>query len=147
MFEKAIKKLAQIDVNRLVLEEFEKEKEAAFDLNTEEQLFKLGIDSDGEDLGDYAPLTIAIRSSRGLPIDRITLRFEGDFHNSWVANFNTWPIVFDSTDPKTGEIVDQFGEDIFGLTDRNLKKFLDQILRDAIQKTLKKRIQAAISSL
>lgn len=147
MFEKAIKRLREIDLGKIALEEFEGVKHIAFDLNTDDQLFKQGVDSKGQDLGDYAPFTVMIRNSRGLPVDRITLRFEGDFHEAWEGDFNHWPVIFGSRDPKTDELTFQFGDDIFGLTEENIDKLIKSGLKDAIREALKTQIQKKLSTI
>lgn len=144
MFEEAIKQLKKIDLEKIALKEFESMKEEAFDLNTEDQLFSRGVDAHGVSLGDYAPLTIRLRSEAGLPVDRITTRVEGDFHAGWEANFSRWPVFFTSSDSKTGELIFLFGEDIFGLEEKNISKLIEDGIKEGIQKRFKESVSNAL---
>ena len=147
MFERVIADLRKIKIDKIALKEFEKMKEEAFDLNTEDQLFSKGIDSKGQSLGSYAPLSVTLRREAGLPVDRITTRITGAFHRGWKGNFKRWPVVFDSTDPKTGELLFQFGEDLFGLTNSSLNKLLDEGLYQRIQEASAKSFSSALEGL
>ena len=142
MFEELIKKIKAIDLEKIALEEFENKKEEAFDLNTESQLFEKGEDSEGQTLGDYAPLSVVLRSEAGLPVDRITTRVTGDFHDAWEGNFVKFPVPFTSSDSKTPDLIALFGVRIFGLTPKSIDILLEDGLRDAItdnfQETLSK---------
>lgn len=147
MFDKVVKKLNNIDMSLIALEAFKDNKEIAFDMNTEEQLFGQGVDSFGRSLGDYAPLTVILRSEAGLPVDRITLKVTGDFYDGWEGDFNSWPVMFTSSDPKTGELLFMFGSDIFGLTDQNLKKLIDEQILESINDKFKSRLSKIFKDL
>lgn len=144
LFDKTIKALKQIDVSEISLQGLKRKKEEAFDLNTDDQLFSKGIDSEGKSLGTYAPLTIKLRSEAGLPVDRITTRVTGDFHDAWEGNFTKWPVPFTSSDSKTPDLIFLFGVSIFGLTDDNIDVLLDDGLRDEITESVEKNISKAL---
>jgi len=113
------------------------------DLNTKIQLFEYGEDSRGVELaaigGGYAPSTIKIKSRKGQPSNRVTLKDTGDFHKSFKilvksnANFSI------TSDPnKNGvDLHDRWGDDIEGLQPENVikainfleKEFYKQVLR------------------
>ena len=147
MFEGIIKKLKSVDLEKISLNEFSNVKEEAFDLNTEDQLFSKGVDSNGNSLGAYAPLSVKLRGEAGLPTDRITLKITGDFYDGWEANFSKFPVEFTSRDEKTGEILFQFGNEIFGLTKDNIKNLLDEGLKERIQDSFKKSVSIAIKEV
>lgn len=106
-------------------------QEIALDLNTDSQLFDKGIDANGNLLpGPYAPFTIDIKGLKGQPTDRITLKDSGDFHESFFMSATKFPIVIDATDSKRNELVGEWGEDIFGLTDESQSSLNEDILPD-----------------
>lgn len=97
------------------------------DLNTDDQLFEQGIDSKGLALGEYSDVTIEIKKSKGQRIDHITLKDTGEFYSRFKAvkvpdgiELSLNPIRGDSN------LVDDFGEDIQGLTDQNLSKIINE---------------------
>jgi hypothetical protein len=59
----------------------DKNKEDIVDLN-KAQMLVLGVDADGDQLGEYAPLSVEIRDDAGLQTDYIDLRFTGKFQDS-----------------------------------------------------------------
>lgn len=134
-------------MEEIALEALEDSKEVAFDLNTEDQLFDRGVDSNDQSLGSYAPLSVTLRSEAGLPVDRITLKITGDFYDGWEADFSSFPIAFTSRDEKTSEILFQFTSDIFGLTKRNTEKLVDEEVTSRVQDISKKRVFNALSAL
>lgn len=132
------------------LQKFDLEKELAnlvrrtdneiIDLNTDAQLFDKGIDSTGQSLpGTYAPFTIEIKSALGQPTDRITLKDTGDFHDSFFLKGSGFPFEVDASDSKRNELVSEWGEDIFGLTEENQSSWNDDHLED-VQNIFKKAL-------
>ena len=145
MFKDVTKKIKAINVEKLTLKSFEKVKEEAFDLNTEDQLFDRGVDSNGRSLGSYAPLTVRLRGEAGLPVDRITLKVTGDFYDGFEGDFSAFPVPFTSSDEKTAELLYMFGEEIFGLANENIERLLNDSLRERIQDDFKKHIFKALA--
>jgi hypothetical protein len=102
----------------VVLESVKDNEHYIVDLNTEDQLFQQGIDSDGSQVGPgYAPLTITIKRQKGQPTDRVTLRDTGDFHKSFKISYGADSFAIMATDPKSRELEQKYGREIFGLTD------------------------------
>jgi len=129
--QKFISNLKSYDVEKELLNVVQNNEDVIRDLNTEDQLFQKGIDSKGNKLPTpYAPFTIAIKQQKGQPTDRITLRDEGDFHNSFFVNADKFPIRIDATDEKRDKLVREWGEDIFGLTEQSLFETRKDILPD-----------------
>jgi len=136
----SVKKVKAFDFEKAILKVVKDNDNIAIDLNTDNQLFDKGIDSTGSLLpGPYAPMTIEIKSILGQPIDRITLRDTGDFHDGFFMDASKFPLVIDSSDSKTSELKSEWGEDIFGLTDESQTEFNEQIL-PGIQDSLRKGI-------
>lgn len=114
-----------------VSKQFESE---ILDMNTEEQLFKKGIDSDGDSLGKYAPLTVQIKSGLGQPTDRVTLKDTGDFHRSFFARFVGKNIAIGANDEKADKLEDRYTSSIYGLTDDNLQEVIELVKPEMINK-------------
>ena len=105
-----------------ILREFES---VIIDLNTENQLFERGIDANGEALPmPYAPFTVDYKQAVGQPTDRITLRDTGEFHSGFFVRYKNKEFSLWSSDGKTEELIDRWGEDIFGLTEESLNELI-----------------------
>ena len=101
------------------------------ELNSEEQLYKKGETSTGVSIDTYQPyrpLTIQIKTEKGQPTDRVTLNDTGDFYESFVIFADEVGFEIDATDWKRGELVDKYGEEIFGLNEENRQKVAREIL-------------------
>ena len=138
----SIKKLKSFDFEKAILKVVKDNDNVAIDLNTDSQLGEKGIDSKGNLLpGPYAPFTID--SKRGLSgfagvTSHITLFGEGNFHESFSMNANSFPVIIKASDSKRNELINEWG-DVEGLTPESQSEFNEQILDD-IQSTLKKGI-------
>lgn len=113
------------------------------DMNSQGQLFEKGIDRNGDSIASYRPykpLTIEIKRLKGQPVNRVTLRDEGDFHASFQVIANNNSFFIDATDPKTLDLIRKYGEQIMGLTDENLDIFVWQYLYPELLTTLKEQL-------
>lgn len=137
-FDKARKKIAKLRkaqgkvIGRAIL----KNKAEILDLITEEQLFKLGVNSDGIELSSfqpYTPRTKQIKGVKGQPVNRVTLRDEGDFHESFNLKIVNNKLLIFATDPKTEKLTIKYGEEIFGLTDDSLREVRRIIKSDIVK--------------
>lgn len=97
-------------------------------LNTQEQLFKKGVDSKGVSLGVYAPFTIDKKQQDNLPFNHVTLFQEGDFYKTWTVKMVNGNIVIEADGDKSDKnLMDVYGEDIVGLIKENLQKLIDEV--------------------
>jgi len=104
------------------------------DLN-KAQMLVAGIDSDGDQLGQYAPFTIQERSKKGLQTDYIDLRFDGDFQDKMELNpTGKTEVEFDSKDPKWDSDISKQWPDALGLTSDNEERAGDMIFIDIDKK-------------
>lgn len=117
-------------------------KEFIISLNTEDQLFEKGINSEGvllKDIGGndftesgYSPVTIEIKKSKtgkGSKTANITLYDTGEYYESHKVKvdasgfeINADPIKDDTN------LFDEWGEEIVGLTDESLQKLISFLL-------------------
>jgi len=98
------------------------------DLNTDDQLFDKGITADGQKIADsdpYTPFTVAIKRIKGQPTDRVTTRDTEDFHGSFFATKVGASVVVNARDPKTKDLVERYGPQLFGLTNENEDEIRD----------------------
>lgn len=92
------------------------------DMNSEDQLYEQGINRLGVNIMDYAPyspLTIEIKKEKGQPYNRVTLRDEGDFEQSFYVESDTQQFTIKAADWKTEDLIQRYGRQILGLTEEN----------------------------
>lgn len=111
------------------------------ELNTIEQLYNKGINSQGINLerigGHYSEVTVFGDASRGIkgklaknqPVDRVTLKDTGAFYKSWKVFLDSSNDFEITNDPiKDGEnILDRWGKQVIGLTDESQSKFNEEV--------------------
>lgn len=113
------------------------------DMNTEQQLYERGENALGVSISDYmpyAPLTIDIKTMKGQPTDRVTLRDTGDFHESFFIRADNNGFTIDATDWKREKLVNKYGRQIFGLTDENKTYLAKEILLPELIKKTKETL-------
>ena len=117
-------------------------KDDIVELNVE-QLNDRGVNRLGVSINTYrpyTPYTVRLKSEKGQPTDRVTLRDTGDFHRSFELIPEPTIFYISATDGKTPELVDKYGSDIFGLTPDNMGKtsvMIYPLVMEAIKKELK----------
>jgi hypothetical protein len=98
------------------------------DLNTKNQLYDKGIDSEGRSLGDYSANTIEGtnqyqgKKQKGQRYDHITLNDTGAFYESFKVFLDSnsdFEITADTLKDTT-DLIEEYGENILGLTDESL---------------------------
>ena len=108
------------------------------DLNVD-QLNK-GVNSLGQPIEpEYRPFTVRIKKEKGQPFNRVTLKDEGDFHDSFFLVINPTSIAIYATDEKTAKLERKYGKEIFGLTDENLQEIID-LLKPELQNHFKELV-------
>ena len=110
------------------------------DYNTEEQLFKRGQDSEGNELfPPYTPFTVSIKQSKGQPTDRVTLYDTGQFHASFYVDWRATEFEIYARDVLTPKLAGKYGPEIFGLDDNSQQDLIDNLrgpLADNLRNTL-----------
>ena len=101
-------------------------KDYIIELNTEgektSQLFELGVDSQGNRLGDYSGFTKNIKASKGQRIDHITLKDTGEFYKSFKVTPNKKGFRITANPNKDdSNLFDDFGVDIVGYKENVFK--------------------------
>ncbi len=93
-------------------------------MNTEDQLWALGVDSKGNTLTPaYTPFTVGLKRQRGQRTDHVTLKDTGAFYNSFMVTVqkDSFTINADTTTDDGDDLAVKYGIDIIGLTDKNLE--------------------------
>jgi len=129
----SIKKLAT-RLKRLSADEM-KQKLAELVQETSEEVLNMnraqlmqGMDSQGNSLGKYQSESYA-RFKRTLnPRGVVDLKLTGSFHENFFIASEV-PLIIWSYDEKTNDLVEKYGEDIFGLTEDNRKAYLVGYIR------------------
>ncbi|MFM7856693.1 MAG: hypothetical protein ACKO96_33400, partial [Flammeovirgaceae bacterium] len=99
-------------------------------LNTENQLFEEGIDSEGRDLGEYRPFTIEVKRKTGLPWDHVTLFQTGEFYASFRVTYDANGFSIDANGDKPDKnLFDVYGDNVLGLTSFNMERIKTVILQ------------------
>lgn len=80
-------------------------------------------DSDGESLGEYASIAYANKKGSHL----VDLFLTGSFQDKLLLEADKFPARFDSSDKKTEQLTERYGESIFGLDEKSKGAFVGEI--------------------
>ena len=134
MFEPLHKLFDQIDaldIDNVMFDVWEGEdiQEIIIELNTIKQLFDIGIDSNGQSLGNYSQTTVKMKRADGLPYDRVTLRQDGIFYKSFNIIPESDGFIIDA-DPikQSQDLTETYGEAIIGLTAESKEQLIKAII-------------------
>ena len=128
-----------VDVVKSIVEENANE---IIDLNTKDQLYKDGIGSDGQKLKPaYSNPYKKLKKALSQPTDRVTLRLDGDFYNSFEIIIGNEQFRINATDRKTEWLIKRYGEKVFGLTKDNLDLFRQIVIKPELLKEIRKKIK------
>lgn len=114
--------------------------EQIIELNTDNQLYDEGINSDGGLLRPYSPTTILFKRQQGRPYNRTTLFDTGDFYRGFKIKYNYPILSIYSTDNKSSDLMDKYGNNIFGLTTENSKVLNYEIIQPELHEFIKKHL-------
>ena len=126
-------------INALIQELLKRNAQILIGLQTNGQMYA-GLRSDGSEIEpSYTRLTKQIKSEKGQPYDRVTLKDTGSFYKKTFIKLDPDGFEFDSADPKRDELVEKYKEAIFGLTDENKAK-LSRRLKAQLLNEIKQRL-------
>lgn len=115
--------------------------EEIIDLNRDNQLYDLGIDSDADLLTpQYSNTTILFKRQEGKPYNRVTLFDTGDFYRGFRIKLNYPNFSIYSTDEKSSMLQDKYGSNIFGLITENQRKVNYEIIKPELDAFISKTL-------
>lgn len=123
---------------------FQKIKEIEKDLTrlNKRQLFEKSSDIFGNPIGYYSFATEVISKGKKKAGDPFDLFDTGDFFKGFFIKIDNGNVSFGSSDPKTPLIFQNLlSTDIFGLTDSNLNKVIQEKLLPLYLKEIRKVLQ------
>lgn len=120
-------------------------EDTIIDLN-KAQMIVLGIDADGDQLGEYTPYSSQIREAAGLQTEFIDLRFTGDFQDSIELNLTPNGYEIDATDEKWTDKIEPRFPDALGLIDDNEDR-VTNIITSKIEKESEKYFQTSTTNI
>lgn len=110
------------------------------DLNVD-QIFNFSEDVFGNALGFYSKGTELITKGEKKAGDPFTLKDTGEFLEDVFSKVDSDSIFFDTKDSKKPDVLrNLLSEDIFGLTDENLQKFINEKLTPFFQSYFKSKL-------
>ena len=92
-----------------------------------------GKDSNDEPLAPYRDKNYAELKLHLNPKGVTDLNLTGDFHKSFFVRVDKFPISIWAKDAKTNKLVGEYGEDIFGVSKRNLERVKEQGINQDIE--------------
>ena len=145
-FERMLNNINKLDINDIFYSLWSDNKVQNYiiDLNTEgeqtSQLYNLGIDSEGNNLGEYSPYTIQFKVEKGQRFDHITLKDTGDFYETFKVKPTKKGFELTANPNKDDDnLFEIYGKEIVGLTKDNQKLLIAFISSD-FEKELEKRL-------
>jgi len=135
-------------VYRLVADIVRDNETEIVELNSQTQLYEQGINANGKKIASYrpyAPLTVKLKKLKGQPTNRVTLRDEGDFHESFFLEVSNTDFFIDASDSKTRELIEKYGEDVLGLTPQSLEQVRVGIVAPELIRRLRLHFQRVLS--
>lgn len=106
-------------------------KDIVIGMNVEDQLYLKGIGSDNVPLieeNPYHPFTVHTKTQKGQPVNRVTLRDEEDFHESFKIKRSKTTAEIGATDPKADDLERKYGSTIYGLIQDNENEIRDDYI-------------------
>ena len=131
-FADALENWDKVDVTQLTADAMQKNKEAILDLNREQM--QHGKKSNGSEITPaYTPFTINEKIKKGQPYGNVTLKDTGSFQDKMELEAKRTKYTITSLDSKTPDLMDKYGEDIFGLTVSGKKEAWLIVRPDVVQ--------------
>ena len=137
-----IQALQKFDPRQTILDTAENRSQDIVRYVTEMQLYIEGVRGSDEafiaDYDSYAALTIAIKTAKGQPTDRVTLRDTGAFHESFKVETTNEDFEITADDQKTDELKERYGDGIMALTDQHLHSIKQKMFLPELRKQFMK---------
>lgn len=109
----------------------------------QQQLYRRGITGDGKRIWDtqpYAPRTIKNKRRKGQVTTRVTLKDTGKFYDEFDVVITAEGFYLTSNTEYSIYLEKRYGDNIYRLTDENLKRLLNVHIRPELKKRLRRRL-------
>lgn len=134
-----LERVQNLDVGRLVKMTIGQTRQLIVEKN-QDQLTQ-GIKSDGSNITpEYTFFTKEKKKAKGRDPDIVTLYDTGDFYRDMFVDVGSDVIEIDSTDYKSEDLKDKYGDKIFGMTRDSKEEYVNEaipVLVDKIKEILK----------
>lgn len=113
-----------IDLADIFSDVIEKNEQHLIDLNHNQLQF--GLDSEGNYLREYQSPAYALEKQSMNPkagLGNPDLKYTGAFYRGWSLLITNSEFLFDSGDSKTSDLIEKYGQNIFGLRKENIESF------------------------
>lgn len=127
-----LRKFQALDTDQVAVQAIENSKELMADLNAEQ--INSGLRSDGTLMPDYSIRSVV---QYGKPYGPIRLRDTGAWQQGMYVTVHGDNVVFSSTDSKDRHLVDKYGTQIQGLSD----KYKNEAIRESIRPSFMRQIK------
>jgi hypothetical protein len=135
-----LRKITIVQQEEGILQILKANQATAMDLNLAQLL--AGKDSTGKTIEPkYSESYAEFKKIINQPSDRVTLKLDGGFHESWYMDTTAWPAFFGSDDFKEDALVEKYGDNIFGLDEASMEDLNKNYLLEQIQVYYKKLLQ------
>jgi len=114
-----------IDLADIFSDVIAKNEDHLIQLN-QNQLYKDSSDSEGNQLQQYNSLEYAREKESMNPsvgFRNTDLYYTGAFYRGWSLLITNSEFLFDSSDSKTSDLIEKYGQNIFGLSAKNIESF------------------------
>jgi predicted transcriptional regulator len=134
-----------LDINKVINDTVKNHgiDDLIIELNTQEQLFKKGINTDKAVVGFYSTTTESINPLKKAGT-HFTFKDTGKFFDSWIIRYESDAIIIEANGQKQDtNLFEKYGQNLLGLTDENLQKVIDEIKKFLPEEILKEAFRIA----
>lgn len=128
------RRFEELNTDKIIEETMIESQDTLADLNAEQ--INTGLKADGTEMPDYSIRSVI---QYGKPAGPIKLRDKGNWQAGLYARVEGEKLVFSSSDVKDAQLVDRYGKEIEGLSE----KYKAEAVRDKIKPVLKQKMSEA----
>lgn len=130
----------QDNTTKIILDEVKQRERFLITRITTGQMWGLGIDGMGKQIGQYTARTIEIKQAKGQRTDHMTLRDTEAYHQSAVVEIDGDAFSVRFLDEKSDMLRYHYGEAIESPTEDTLNQVIDLFLKERMANELKKKL-------
>lgn len=120
-------------LNQTIEDAIRSNEDLILKMNTESQLYEKGVDNEGKKLKPkYTLSTTKAKKKKGQPTNRVILKDEGIFHDSFYIYYTQDGFEIMTSDPIEPYLTYKYGKELLGLTDKNLNIVIKTIILPAL---------------